>query len=158
MDWKHLMFRRCASIRSSLEPRDQTSPYDYDEVPAVGAVEVAFVGVVMTVVVDKVGIDRAPAPVTEHPGRLTVEGPGCQQLELLHELDEVGVGGIVVPDEGDEVVLHQLRNVGDRVDHVCNSFPFSVHGRERIRREAPGQGKRTESSGRTGAQRRLGPP
>lgn len=100
---------------------------------------------------------------TEHPqqaqkirGRLTVEGPRCQQVEMVHELNEVCVGGIVVPDGYEKVVLHHLHNVGDCVGHDCNSFPFSVHGSEGVRREARGQGKGTKSYRRTGAKRRLG--
>ena len=44
--------------------------------PAVGAEEVAVRGVVVTIRLDEVGTDRAPAAVAEDPGRLAVGG-GC---------------------------------------------------------------------------------
>ena len=56
----------------------------------------------------------------------------------------------------DEVVADQLGDVGDGVGHGCDSSPFRVHGREGHGAEARGQGK--PKAGRTGAQRRLGPP
>ncbi len=54
-----------------------------------------------------------------------VEGTWRQQLELLHELDEVRVGDLVVRSGYDEVVLNQLRNVGDR-DAPMSSTPVKV--------------------------------
>ena len=92
----------------------------------------------MAIRVDEVGIDGAPAAVAEDPRSLPPQRTGSQQLELVHELDEVGVGGIVVLSRCNEVVLHQLCNVGDRVGHDCNSCPFWVHGCRRTRRGSRG--------------------
>ena len=92
----------------------------------------------MTVGVDDVAVDGAPAVIAEDPRRLSPQQTWCHQFALLHELNEVGVGDIVVRSRCDKVVLHHLCNVGDRVGHDCNSFPFSVHGRERARRESTG--------------------
>lgn len=61
--------------------------------PAVGAVEVTILGVVVSVGVDEVGIDRCPAPIAEDPRCLAPERADRHRLELLHELHEVAVSG-----------------------------------------------------------------
>jgi hypothetical protein len=74
--------------------------------PAVGAVEVAVVGVVVAVRVDEVGVDRAPAAVTKDPSRFAPQGPGGHGLQLGDEPGEVGVGGFVILDGQDEMVAN----------------------------------------------------
>lgn len=88
----------------------------------------------MAVGVDEVEINQAPATVAEDHGRLMAQGTVRQEFELMPKLDEVRLGDVVVRSCGDEVVRHNLWNVGDRVGHDCNSSPFAVHGRERVRR------------------------
>lgn len=101
--------------------RETVSP-----VPAVGAVEVAIVGVVVAVGVDQLTVHRAAAPVAENPGRLLPERPGRKVLDLAGQEQEFPVGGLVVRLGQDEVVVDQFCDVGNGVGHDCESFPFSV--------------------------------
>ncbi len=101
---------------------------------AARAAEVAVISVLVGIRVDEVGVDQTPATFAEDRRRLAVEGLGCQQRELMDQLDEVGVGGVIVLGGCDDVVLHQLCNVGDRVGHDRDSFSSSVYGRGRVRR------------------------
>lgn len=99
--------------------------------PTIGAVEVAVVGAaVVRLWVDEVGVDRTPAAIAEDPRCLTPQRARCYQLELLHELGEVGMGDVVVRSGRNEVVLHQLCHIGDREGHGCNSFPSGLMGAE----------------------------
>jgi len=59
--------------------------------------EVAILSAVVTVEVDKAGIDLAPAAIADHPRHPSPERTWRQQLELPHEVAEVGVGSVVVP-------------------------------------------------------------
>lgn len=57
--------------------------------PAVGAVEVAIVGVVTAVRMDEVGIDRSSIALAEHPGRLTPDwqdaNPNPHRCPVWHD-------------------------------------------------------------------------
>ncbi|MCL5047579.1 MAG: PIN domain-containing protein [Firmicutes bacterium] len=132
--------------------------------PAVGAEEVAVRGVVVTVGMDQVGIDRAPAAVAKHPRHLPPQRMWCQQLELLHELHEVGVCCIVVRSGCDEVIFHQLGDVGDGVGHDGAPLPCGFLGAQRARsgsagsREEDGVLREYRSEGPAGPKRRLAAP
>jgi hypothetical protein len=65
------------------------------QLPAIGVVEVGIVSVVVTVGVDEVSIDRAPAPIAEDPGRFAPQRAARYLLQLL---GEAGVGPLVVGD------------------------------------------------------------
>jgi hypothetical protein len=120
--------------------------------PAVGAAEVALRGVVVTLQVDEVGIDRASAAVTKHPRHLSPERTWRQQLELSHELDEVGMGSIVVRAKCDEVALDEFRDVGDGLGHDGALSRVGSWAQNGDGAGARGQGKRTESTATTEAQ------
>ena len=125
--------------------------------PALGAIEVAFIGVVVAVGTNEVGIDRASAAVAQHQSRIVPEGPGCDRLAKFDELDEVGVGYVVVGGRGDDVVLNQLPMIANRAAHGFKTFPFSVHRRGGPRRKCQRpmgrddvpRGNRSEAAART---------
>jgi hypothetical protein len=77
--------------------------------------------------------------------------------EFLHKPHEVGVGSVVLSGY-DEVILDQFGDVGDAVDHDGAPLPCGFLGATGHGARAQGQGKRTESSGITGAKRRLAAP
>lgn len=86
--------------------------------PTSRAVEVVVVGVVVSLGVDEVGVDRSPAPVAEDPGGLVLQRAGRQILDTTLKLSEVSVGARVVGLAKNQVVVNWLCDVGDDVVHV----------------------------------------
>jgi hypothetical protein len=107
----------------------------------------------MAVRVDEDRVDARAAAVAEDPLGRAPERRGCQTLDLVDEPADVVVGGLVVRNGEDQVVVDQLGDVGDGVGHRLLPLEGSWAQKDTEQsagaREAEGRENRSAAAART---------